>query len=410
MPSHHTYNKDRVTELKRDLRGTGEYDADGCKITTYRINSKNQLVRSIDGKLDNTGKEVTKYRHCRKEKYYRLDTEGTLTEEEVNKLRQEVKQPSTKSGLTAEIKEQRAGIEGAEERNKRLRAIEARTLQDRGGPSGTSTRGTSGQHRTASRERQREIPRGQGRTLTDAQIEEQTREDVTATGLYHEPDTVSDHHPVGSQNSSDRPPSYGNHTKDYKPIQTAGPAEGPRNANPPPFSSKPSSVPGPTGQTPYLSTRLPKDPKPPTSWGGRHKPGAPLSFSGGESENKSSSSEKGSHGNPSSSEGVFHLSSDGPNPAPKKVVPSKAQVKKPSEKAPVGPIDSSASSNGSPPRFLPPKGDSKTGGTGSERRGTSQHRKDGGKGKGKQPAKKNPAKGSSSGGGDESSTDDRYGS
>ncbi|KAF5877266.1 uncharacterized protein Bfra_001632 [Botrytis fragariae] len=305
MPSHHTYNKDKTTRvLKRDLEGKGKYDADGHEITTYRVNSK--------GKLN--GKEVTKYKYCKEEDYYRLDANGKLGRDEVDSSRRKVKKASTTSNLTAGIEQQRAVAQREGDRDRRLEAAEARQPGSRAESSRTSTGGGSGgQPRTASRERRRrQSPSGQ--TLTAEQIERQTQEEVEATARFHEPGVFTERQPpVGSQNSSDRPPSYGNHKKDYIDRQIAGPAEGPRNANAPPFSDKPLSAPGPTGQTPKLGKRVSRDTRPQATFGGRYDPAAPPNYSSDEpkrgNESITSGSDGAGRGYPSGSDDIFKWSS-----------------------------------------------------------------------------------------------------
>ncbi|KAF7921748.1 uncharacterized protein EAE98_008179 [Botrytis deweyae] len=370
MPSHDTYNKDRTTgDLKRDLEGKGEYDADGDKITTYRVNSKDKLVRSIDGKLDKHGKKVTKYKYCKAQDYYRLDVHGRLDRDQVENARRVVKPVPTTSALTAGIEQQREADQRQRERDQRVRAVEART----------STGGGSGR---------RQSPSG-GRELNSRQIERQDQEDIEATRLYHESGPVRERQAVGSQNSLDLPPSYGNHGRDFRDLQIAGPAAGPHHANAPPYSSNPLSAPGPTGQTPNLSKRLPRDTRPPSTWGGKHNPNAPPGYSSEEAKRDPTSSD-GSRPHTSGSDNMFAMSDVN------KALPTSSKAKAPAGKLPK--TRPASSSDDSPPRSLLQHG--RTGAPSSKRRDPSRDRKP----KGKQPAKASSSKKH------ESSSDDRYGS
>ncbi|KAF7872096.1 uncharacterized protein EAF02_009201 [Botrytis sinoallii] len=376
MPSHDTYNKDRTTgRLKRDLEGKGEYDADGDKITTYRINSKNKLVRSIDGKLDKTGKPVTKYKHCRADNYYRLDVHGQLDRGQVENARRVVNPVPTTSALTAGIEQQRKADRLQGERDQRVRAAETRK----------STGGGSGR---------RQSPSG-GRTLSPEEIARQNRRDIEATPLYHEDGPVRERQDVGSQSSLDLPPSYGNHGRDFRDLQIAGPAAGPHHANAPPYSSNPLSAPGPTGQTPNLSQRLPRDTRPPSSWGGKHNPNAPPGYSSEEAKRGNDlTSSDGSRPYTSGSDNMFAMSGleDALPPS------SSSKAKAPAGKLPK--TRPASSSDDSPPRSFLQHG--RTGAPSSKRRDPSRDRKP--KDKGKQPAKASSSKRH------ESSSDDRYGS
>ncbi|TGO62862.1 hypothetical protein BOTNAR_0108g00230 [Botryotinia narcissicola] len=423
----------------------GKFDADGDEITTYRWNSKGKFIRDINGKLDKDQKEVKKYKYCFQERYFRRDVEGTYNQKYVDDVLSGVKSAPKKSGITAGIKQQKRETEHNEERTaleieraERAGAAEARQRQNRGESSTASTGGgAGGQPRGTSEERPRQIP--SGRTLTAEEIAEQDREEVEGTARYHEPGVFPERQPpVGSQSSSDGLPGYGDHRRDYRDLRIAGPTEGPRNANPPPFSAKPPSTPRSTGLTPKLGKRVSEDRKPAATFGGRHNPDAPPGYSSDEHRRGNKSITSGSDGaDRSGPDDLFKWNSSDQNSSPEaktkpKSVPEpratsrrrgsskaaepatttkpsaqkEAPTKNPFTSRPLTSDSSLGDTENSLPKFLAQRDRSRTGDLSSRKRETST-----GRHKGKMPVrtKEDPAKGSSSRKQHGSSSDDLYG-
>ncbi|TEY57558.1 hypothetical protein BOTCAL_0213g00010 [Botryotinia calthae] len=433
MPSRKTYKMDKTTGALIPHKH-GEYDGDGDRITTYRKNSKGELVLDIDGRLEVNGKEVKKYKKCKAENYYRRDVRGTYTADQVDKFRQELKEVPKTSALTAELEQQREETQRKEGRSERADAAQARQLGSRGESSRTSTRvESSRQPSTASGDRPRRVS-PQGRALTRRQIAEQVLEEVDATARYHEPGLFPERQPFGSHDLSDKPPSYKDHKKDYKDERFADGTAGPVNQKAPPYKEKPLSFAGPTGLTPKLGKRLPKDTKPPTSWDGRYDPNAPDSYSSGEFKGRrgnhlTSSDEENPRRYTSGSDNVFRMSdlekdlpSEGETKStslskprassrnrsstkvpeskpPKKTSAEETSARKPRTNRPLSSDSSFGDSENSPPSFLSQARHRGTGDQGSRRRETSTDRNGKGKEKEKEREKKSgrdPAKSSSS--------------
>ncbi|KAM0134711.1 hypothetical protein ACHAP3_005265 [Botrytis cinerea] len=433
MPSRKTYKKDKTTGALTPHKH-GEYDGDGDRITTYRKNSKGDLVVDIDGRLDVNEKEVKKYKKCKAENYYRRDVRGTYTADQVDKFRQELREVPKTSALTAELEQQRGETQRVDGRNERADAAQARQSGGRGESSRTSTRGDSGrQPIPASGDRPRRVS-PQGRALTRRQIAEQVLEEVEATARYHEPGLFPERQPVGSHDPLDKPPSYKDHKKDYKDERFANETAGPVNRNAPPYKENPLSFAGPTGLTPKLGKRLPKDTNPPISWGGRHDPNAPNSYSSGEFKGRrgnhlTSSDEENPRRYTSGSDNVFRMSDlekdlpseeetkptslSKPRASSRNRSSTKAPESKPPKKTsaeetsarklrtnrPLSTDSSFGDSENSPPNFLSQARRRGTGDQGSRRRETSTDRNGKGKEKEKEKEKKSskdPTKSSSS--------------
>ncbi|KAK6594849.1 hypothetical protein H4I96_10580 [Botrytis cinerea] len=405
MPSRKTYKKDKTTGALTPHKH-GEYDGDGDRITTYRKNSKGDLVVDIDGRLDVNEKEVKKYKKCKAENYYRRDVRGTYTADQVDKFRQELREVPKTSALTAELEQQRGETQRVGGRNERADAAQARQSGGRGESSRTSTRGDSGrQPIPASGDRPRRVS-PQGRALTRRQIAEQVLEEVEATARYHEPGLFPERQPVGSHDPLDKPPSYKDHKKDYKDERFANETAGPVNRNAPPYKENPLSFAGPTGLTPKL--------------GKRYSSGE---FKGRRGNHLTSSDEENPRRYTSGSDNVFRMSDlekdlpseeetkptslSKPRASSRNRSSTKAPESKPPKKTsaeetsarklrtnrPLSTDSSFGDSENSPPNFLSQARRRGTGDQGSRRRETSTDRN--GKEKEKKSSK-DPAKSSSS--------------
>ncbi|KAF7909439.1 uncharacterized protein EAF01_003157 [Botrytis porri] len=393
-------------KFKEDKRG--KFDADHKEITTYSKSAKGELVLDINGRLDKRGKEVTKYKYCQADRDYRRDVNGDIDEEKVHRPRREVKRVSTTSSLTAAIEKERVVAQREGDRNRRLEAAEARQRQSHGESSRISTGGGSdGQPRTASRERQ------SGRALTAEEVAEQDDDDAAAVALYDGNGPVIRPQRANARTSRPNPPGYGEHlndpkVKDRDEIYPGGPL----NRDLPDYAPEPRSIPGPTGQTPNLSQRLPQNTKAFADFGGRRIANAPPDYSSDERRrgNILSSSEEGTLSIPSGSDSGLNMSGlvealpvSGGRSTSKSPPEVKAVSKKGSSSKAAEPKLAGKSST--------QRGSSRTGDRGSKARGTSEERNSRDKGKGKQraDAREDPTKGSSSRRHRGSSSDDLYG-